>query len=221
MSGPRLSELRLWASHEESVLTVLRSALIQLQTYWPDDGEVKLNRELYACFLRVNVENNRSGGLFTNGVLISDSRNPPRSDTKGKPPEHKLPDLQVLYMDHQATDALESVRSFAIECKRLGLPPISDRSLSTQYVSNGVRRFIDGEWKYGNGVASGAMVGYVESGTPSDIVPKVNRALERLNAPALTLPGTSGEELTEMDHTLQRPFAISPFRLVHLWIDKS
>ncbi len=71
----------------------------------------------------------------------------------------------------------------------------------------------------GKDVATGSMVGYVESLTPKEIVAEVNGVLTQLGVSALTLPPGVDGSLTEMDHSFGRPFAISPFRLVHLWID--
>lgn len=220
MNAPRLSEVSQWKHLEREILSVLRSALVRLRRCWPDGEEPKLNRVLYACFLTVNRENYDAGGTYTNAVPILESRNSPRSDTEGMASEGKLPDLQVKYMDHQATDALDCVRSFTIECKRLGQPPDNSASLSSKYVSEGVCRFVDSEWSYGYGSASGAMVGYIESGTPSQLAPRVNRALEKRSMPALQLPAPSSNSVTEMDHRLDRPFPIRRFRLVHLWVEK-
>ena len=90
---------------------------------------------------------------------------------------------------------------------------------NVRYVDDGVRRFLDLEWQYGKDVATGAMVGYVESLTPEEIIVEVNGALDRLGVSALTLPPRIGSPLIEMEHSFDRPFEISPFQLVHLWTD--
>jgi hypothetical protein len=111
------------------------------------------------------------------------------------------------------------VRNFAIECKRLGSPSSPGWNFNTRYVGDGVRRFTDCEWRYGADVASGAMVGYVESQTPREIIADVNEALTELGVSPLTIPFATDNWITEMEHSMDRPFEVNLFRLVHLWID--
>ena len=220
MSGPPLiSDLPLWEQHEQRVLAVLRSALHRFRANRVQGGESKLNRELYFCLREVNKENRESGGPWIDEQLVYEGRNPPTPDTEDSPSERKIPDLQWGYENHQEADARRSVRSFAIECKRLGTPTPSGWAFNVHYVDDGVRRFADLTWRYGKDVASGAMAGYVESMTAEAIVAEVNGTLDELGVQALALPSGADGPLTEMEHSFGRPFAISPFRLVHLWID--
>lgn len=220
MSGPLITDLPLWERHEQRVLTIVRSALHRLRTESPQGDELKLNRELYGCILDVNWENKRSGSdAWFDHPPACDGLNPPTPETQGAESERKRPDLQWMYIDHQAQDARRSVRSFTIECKRLATPRSSGWALNVHYVSAGVDRFADGRWRYGNGVASGAMVGYVESLTTEQIIVGVNGALKKLQMPLLALPSRVDGPLTEMEHSFDRSFDISPFRLIHLWID--
>lgn len=220
MNGPLISSLSLWERHEQRVLAILRSALVRLSTRNPEGNELELNRELYLCILEVNGENKESGSdAWFDYPPTPDGRNSPTPDTQGSPSERKIPDLQWGYFDHQATDWHHGVRSFVIECKRLGTPSSSGRAFNVQYVDDGVRRFVDLQWRYGKDVATGAMVGYVESLTMAKIVADVNLALNRLGVPALALPAGMVGPLIQMQHRLDRPFEITPFRLVHLWVD--
>ena len=214
MSRPLISDLPLWERHEQRVLAILRSALRRLRTKRPEGDELKLNRELYLCILDVIREN-----MWFDYPPVPEGRNPPTPDTEDSASERKIPDLSWGYIDHQEQDPRRSVRNFVIECKRLGSPSRSGRKFNVHYVCDGVRRFADLEWQYGKDVATGSMVGYVESLTPKEIVAEVNGVLTQLGVSALTLPPGPGGSLTEMEHSFGRPFAISPFRLVHLWID--
>lgn len=218
MSGPLISGLPLWERHEQRVLAILHSALHLLRTKEPEGHEPKLNRDLYLCILRVNRENHASGGPVFDFPPILDGRNPPTPDTEDSASERKLPDLSWRYIDHQEPDPHRSVRAFAIECKRLGSPSSSGWNFNLRYATDGVRRFTDPDSGYGRDVASGAMVGYVESLTFEQIVAEVNEVLTQFGVPPLALPPADGP-LTEMDHSFARPFPISPFRLAHLWID--
>ena len=220
MSGPLISDLPLWERHEQRVLAVLRSALRRLCAQGIQGDEDKLNRELYFLLREVNKENEASGNdLWLDEMPIREARNPPTPDTEDSASEKKIPDLQWRYEDHQEPDARRSERTFVIECKRLGAPSSAGWKFNDHYVDDGVRRFAHPEWRYGNGVASGAMAGYVQSMTLEGIVADVNRALDLLKVPTLTLLQVAGDPLTETDHSFDRPFKISPFRLVHLWID--
>ena len=220
MSGPLISDLPLWERHEKRVLATLRSTLHRLRATRPEGGdELKLNRELYFCILEANKENYEHGHSWFDYPPLLDARNPPTPDTEDSASERKMPDLSWGYMDHQERDPRRSVRNFTIECKRLGSPSKSGWNFNSHYVEDGVRRFTDPEWRYGASVATGSMVGYVESLTPGRILSEVNEALGCLGVPALVLPPRLDDPLTEIDHSFPRPFAISPFRLVHLWID--
>lgn len=221
MSRPLLSDLPLWERHEQRVLSILRSALVRLRSKEPKGDELKLNRALYFCILEVNNENRQSGDSWLDYPPLLEGRNPPTPETEGLATERKIPDLQWSYIDHQASDPRCGVRTFAIECKRLGSRSGAGAILSLRYVDDGVRRFVDLEWQYGKDVATGAMVGYVESLTSIGLVMEVNKRLNHLCLPSLTLRQESEDRLTEMEHFLDRSFELTPFRLVHLWIDIS
>ncbi len=219
MSGPLISDLPLWENHERRVLAILRSALDRLRSTTTEGGEPELNRKLYLCILEVNRENRKLNDLWFDYPPVFEGRNPPTPDTEDSASERKIPDLQWGYIDHQAIDPRRCIRNFVIECKRLGSPSGSGWKFNAHYVDDGVRRFIDPEWQYGKDVATGAMVGYVESLTPEEIVVDVNGALDRLGVSALALPPRTGNPLIEVEHSFGRPFEISPFQLVHLWTD--
>ena len=219
MSGPLITDLPLWERHVQRVLNILRSALLRLRADNPGANELTLNRELYLCMLDVNAQNQKSGGSYFDHGPVPEGQNPPTPETEDSPSERKVPDLRWEYIDHQAADGRSGVRSFTIECKRLGSPSNSGWAFNLHYVKDGVRRYVDPDSRYGSGAATGAMVGYVESLTPPQIVTEVNQTLKSLSLPKLSQLQSTSNSLTEMEHSLKRPFEVSPFRLVHLWID--
>jgi len=218
VTGPRIPDLPSWEQYEQRVLAILRSSLHRLRVQRPEGDERTLNREFYFCILDAIRDHIESGGSLDQ-LPFYEAQNPPTPDTEDSASEQKIPDLSWRYMDHQERDPRRSVRSFAIECKRLGSPSRAGWNFNLHYVRDGVRRFIDCEWQYGRDVASGAMVGYIESLPPEEIVAEVNRELIQMEVPALDLPEGAHGSLAEMAHSFSRPFPLSPFRLVHLWID--
>jgi len=220
VNGPLITKLPLWERHEQRVLGVLRTALSRMRNTSHRGDERALNRQLHGLLRQVNKENTDSDSdLWVEQMPILEARNPPTPHTRGLPSENKIPDLQWRYEDHQEKNPLLSERVFVIECKRLDNSPSRGSKLSRLYVDKGVLRFAHTDWRYGKDVASGAMVGYVESHTLQNIVAAVNRKLIHHQMPPLTLPQPARSPLTEMKHTFDRSFAISPFRLIHLWID--
>lgn len=202
------------------MLEVLRSALHRLRINAPaDSGELNLNRELYFCMIDVNEGNRDLGKDCLEGSPASDAPNQPTPGTQGSASERKRPDIQWSYVDHLEPNARRRKRTFVVECKLLGSPSESGRRYNVQYVSDGVVRFADPDWRYGMDVATGAMVGYIKSLGPSRIVAEVNSALSLHGISALALPHGAVGPLIELEHSFVRPFDISPFRLVHLWID--
>ena len=214
MSGPLITDLPLWERHVERVLENLRSALLCLRANTPQGDELKLNRELYLCMLEVNAANQKSGDFYFEHGPIPEGQNPPTPETEDSASERKIPDLRWEYIDHRSSDGRRGVRSFTIECKRLWCQASSGR-----YVKEGVCRFVSPDSRYGNGVAAGAMVGYIESLTLLQIVAQVNTTLQSLSLPTLSKPSRPSSALIEMEHLLSRPFKVSPFRLLHFWID--
>lgn len=220
MNGPRILDLPLWKRHEQRVLEVLRSALTRLcESGIANNGELDLNRELYFCMIDVNEENRDSGGDCLDGSPVLDAPNQPTPDTEGSASERKKPDLQWSYMDQQELDPRRRRRSFVIECKLLGSPSESGRKYNDQYVSDGIIRFVHPDWRYGMDVDTGAMVGYIRSLEPQQILAEINSALASNSIALLTPRSSAATSLIELEHSLNRSFGFSPFRLVHLWID--
>ena len=144
---------------------------------------------------------------------------PPAAAASNASSNRSLPDLQWQIVDDQAPSARRGVRSFVVECKLLGARSSTGRNLNRLYVTDGVRRFASTKRQYGRDVRTGAMVGYMQSSTPGQILAGVNAALRREGIVALALPTNANLRPIVMGHGFDRPFKITPFRLFHFWID--
>ena len=219
MTQPRLSRIPLWQRHAETVLEIVRDALLLLSAHHIVGSETDFNRELYNCILRANRARYERGLRVLDVPINYEARNPPSPETKGMSSENKIPDFHCGYIDHQEPDPLRSARYFAIECKRLGRPTRSGWAFNKNYINNGVKRFVSPDWRYGKDVADGAMVGYMESMTPDELVVQVNSVAASLNIPPLERSSGYEKPLHELMHILNRDFPVTPFTLWHVWIE--
>lgn len=215
---PRLTEVDLWRNHELRVQAVLQDALLLLDRD-PGDDEPALNRKLYMCVLQANRARQVRGQEAFDYPPEYEARNAPTPDTEGKPAENKIPDFAWRYLDPDVEDSRRSSRDYHVECKRLGATTPSGWDLNRNYVANGVNRFRDDEFRYGKDVATGAMVGYIESMTPDDVLDEVNAAARDLGFPEVDHVSTHSDRLLEHECLLTRRFPVSPFRISHLWVE--
>lgn len=88
---------------------------------------------------------------------------------------------------------------FAFECKRLRIPYSSRMQSNTgEYVgANGMMRFITG--KYGKGLTSGGMIGYIMDGNLRAAVPSVKKAIDKNRTDLCLVFGSS------LDSSSMRP----------------
>ena len=208
----------LWVTRQARCLSIIERALSMLREA---DGlaetEVELNRQLYFCLLTASRE------LYPDDVLspIMESNNQPDSDDEaGARREQKRPDFQWIYQDRYESDPQRSSKQFVVECKRLGKPPRSDWVLNANYSDKGIRRFCDPEWAYAKQAPSGAMLGYWQSMDGKDVLREVNEGCHRRLIPDIVIVGPWVHKgISKFEHDLKRPFPISPFKLLHLWID--
>jgi hypothetical protein len=228
MMQPRISRLSIWERHEKRVIEILLIALSKLQnrislaqSKAEYKSEVDLNRELYFCLLEANQVRWEIGEGFDHPP-IGEGKNPPNPDDEQRAVrEDKIPDFLWGFIDHTELDPKRSAHYFVIECKRLGKPPRSDWVLNTNYVQNGIRRFITEEHAYAKGEQSGAMVGYIQSMELDEILNEVSNAASIASIPILTIPIKTWNEqaITMLEHSLTRPFSPSTFSLKHYWVD--
>jgi hypothetical protein len=223
MGQPLLSHLNLWKRHELRVLAVLEQALSILcaKTNLPR-SEIELNRELYFCLLiaNENLWKMRVGGF--DHPPTSESKNQPDIDDDARAKrENKIPDFHWAFIDHAADDPRRGAHDFIIECKRLGSPPRSDWVLNENYVQNGIMRFVRPEHGYAKNEASGAMVGYIESMQPDEILTEVNAAALTAEVAAIPYPqaGWQIDGVSHLEHQAGRLPPESTLALRHLWVD--
>ena len=208
----------LWAARKAKCLSIIECALslLQAENDLPS-AEVDLNRRLYFCLLEA------SRSLYPNDLVapIYESNNQPDSDDVARASrECKRPDFQWVYLDRYEPNPHHSSKQFVLECKRLGVPTRRDWVFNINYANNGIQRFLDPTWGYGRRAPSGAMVGYWQSMDEIDLLHEVNDACRNQSIPALILVGSwECGGITKFEHSLNRPFELSPFKLYHLWID--
>ena len=213
MARLRLSQIDLWQQHASAVMNVLRRAA-DLMIAGGDRGlEPDLNRQLLLYLHQATRDLEQQGAYVPSTYPMLEAQNQPAPSTKGASSEDKRPDLQWGYRDSQIPDSMDAIRTFYIECKRIGTA-----SLDPLYVKEGVWRFIDKIWSYGRNVTDGAMVGYVEGKGPDSALMRVNAASASAGVPTLTQVSEYGAR-RELGHELIRNFEKSPFRLYHVWID--
>ena len=217
-SGPHLLSLHLWVKCETRCLSILVRALLMLrQSRSLPETETDLNRLLYFCLLKASRE------LYPENELAPtpECNNQPDPDDEARAKrEQKRPDFQWIYLDRYEADPMRSSKQFVVECKRLGKPPRANWVLNLNYTNHGIQRFKDPKHAYAKRFPSGAMVGYWQSMKAEQVLEEVNKECHKSDLPDLILMGnwTTGG-VSRLDHTFERPFDVSPFRLGHLWID--
>jgi hypothetical protein len=217
-SGPSLLSLRLWVKCETRCLSILERALVLLRnSQGHSQPEIELNRRLYFCLLTASRE------LFPESDLapVQECNNQPDPDDEARAKrEQKRPDFQWIFLDRYEADPERSSKQFVVECKRLGNPPRPNWVLNLNYANHGIKRFKDPIHAYAKRFPSAAMVGYWQSMEAAEVLEEVNEESQKSDLPHLLLTGSwKSGGVSHLEHTFERPFDISPFRLMHLWID--
>jgi hypothetical protein len=217
--GPSLRSCSLWARQETRFLNVIRRALEILRANRPHPAaEVDLNRLLYFALLESSRE------LDPKGILPPPTQEacnqPDPDDTTRAAREAKRPDFQWGFFDLHEPDVRRSAKQFVVECKRLGDSGRKDWVLNENYVAHGVARFVLREWSYAQRFPSALMIGYWRNMDIATILTEVNCAATAHSLPILeSHPDNQlGSRVNELEHALDRPFPISPFRLRHWWV---
>jgi hypothetical protein len=217
-TGPRLLSRKFWTKHQDRCLSTVERALVLLsQTDNLPESEVDLNRLLHFCLLRANRE------LYPKNEIApsTECNNQPDPDDETRMKrEQKRPDFQWIFLDRYETDPLRSSRQFVVECKRIGTALRTDWMFNKNYTNHGIERFRETEWAYAKGAASGAMVGYWQSMDADDVLAEVHQEVRAKSFPDLIVLGTwKLADVSRLEHSFERTFQVSPFRLHHLWID--
>lgn len=237
MTGLDLLSVDLWSSFVERVQEVICAGLVRLAADAPANGfgtscENDLNRELFFRVRRIAVE--QKVGLFAaiprpelsrehtwSLAPVYEANNQPSPDDPERTPrEAKRPDFQWNFQDDQAEDLDRATRTYVVECKRLG-QALGTWILNVNYVTQGVRRFVDASHLYGKDDDGGGMIGYVQSMDVDAIWAEVAQELAVGGFAALPMlgPHPGSTVLHSASHDLTRVDASSPFRLYHFWVD--
>jgi hypothetical protein len=217
-SGPPLKSRRLWAKRKDKCVAILERALLGLreEKHLPE-AEVDLNRKLYWCLLSATQE------LYPKDDIppTPECNNQPDPDDQSREArEQKRPDFQWIFRDHYEPDPHRSSKQFVVECKRLGKSSRADRVFNLNYVNHGINRFRDEQWAYAKRFPDGAMVGYWQSMEAKEILKEVNAECRNKSLQDLGLIGAwSLGGISRLEHSFDRSFDISPFKLCHLWVD--
>lgn len=215
MTRPRLSSIR-WAEHERRCLMVLRAALTLLSEQTTGPGEDDINRDLYFCIRSATHAAAHDGAILP--PVVYEGRNPPAaSDERRASREYKVPDFYWSLTDDLA-EPTDSWKYFVIECKRLAPSERRDWVYTQQYVANGILRFISPGHAYGKDMEAGAMVGYLQSLSIADALADVNAHAAGSKVSELVLSRRDEERAADLEHRLERDFAVTPYRLSHLWV---
>ena len=218
MSRPNLFTLDTWGHHENSVLEVFHCALLRLaaESELPE-REDELSRKLLSHVRSENYRLIDEGRGRQSNFYYECANQPVVEDKERAGREWKRPDFTCGLVDAQAGVDL----FFVLECKRLGRPSSSGWILNENYTNYGVLRFVDPDWGYGEGAASGAMIGYVQTMSQDDILKEVNAYAAKIDVPTIRNEADNWIErgVTRLNQRLDRSTSPSPFRLEHLWID--
>jgi len=216
MTALQLTSLNLWGDFESLCTGLLRDALTDLAGDPSGTSENDLNRGLYRAIVRASHRFAQQAEIPPS-VVVPEGRNPPAAtDDERVAREHKIPDLYWAYIDPLVEDPNEAAQQFVVECKRLA-NPTRDWIYTSEYVDSGVARFVTIEHSYGKGMASGAMVGYLQDIPIDDALREVNARTKTHSIPPLVLNARVGDTEADLGHDLVRSFAQSPFHLTHVW----
>lgn len=219
-----LSALDFWVKREDRILEILQEALklLQAENALPK-SENGLNRELNRCILKANFELVNKGRGLDRRPFYDAPNQPSVDDETRAARENKRPDFQWSLYDDLARDPRQAYLEYVVECKRLGSPSSPSWVLNKNYVTDGICRFRDPDHGYGEGVRSGAMVGYVQSMELSLVLKEVNRSCldnKVLKLIELTQDGWQEGSVSRLEQQLQRPKVLPvAFCLRHLWLD--
>lgn len=216
----------LWKRHVECVLRVISGALKRLRKrynlpYREEDVDRFLyfdTREEYAKL----PYDKRPNGFH----LSPKSENTPSKESDiGEKWTLTKPDFKWRLCNNLATTPDELTMDFDIESKRLGKPTSPGWILNREYVEKGIARFILATHRYGNGVDSGLMIGYIQTMIPMDILKEVNQHItgkDKNNIPLLSFREEDFEKnkiAQTSQFIINRCFPPPCFTLYHLWID--
>ena len=90
-------------------------------------------------------------------------------------------------------------------------------------LTQGIVRFGRSSHRYGAFSSWGVMIGYLQNSDHNTVLSEVSRHIAAERDPPLTVlvPGQSVWQpvTSRLEHCFDRPFAATPFRSLHLWVD--
>ncbi len=214
MNQPLISKLNTWERKEKEILALLISALNFLSLIpLHDQSEPAINRKLYWAL-------RRQAARPSYFVMCEANNQPSDEEVTEKERERKRPDIQILWKDTLEQDPLKCQREYIIECKRLGRP-MASRIFTSEYVMNGIKRFVAKSHGYAKGCSSGTMVGYIQNMELQDILKEVNATSSLIPLPPLVLiDNWNIKGVSQLEQFLERlEIEPSQFYLKHLWAD--
>lgn len=224
MSAISLANAVTWNKLERSVLEVFSMALdrLVLETEIPQ-SEHYLNHKLFwrAREALLSIQKTRPESILFFGIIVEANSQPVPDDEARASRLGKRPDFLCLLANPQASTVEDAQVTYYIECKRLGKPE-GNWKLNQNYSDNGINRFVHKSWEYAKGCQSGAMIGYVESMTPDDILTEVNQSATGNGFPSLRLAANNwavGQTSRLRQAALHRGCLPNQFVLQHLWVD--
>lgn len=220
------SPQNLWARYEQMVLEVFSLSLqaLRSEVNLPID-EDPISAVLALKTREVNFSLNKKG----RGLPFPPNWEKPipplsRKDL-GLGKKKKRPDFTCPFRNHAVQTHEKAYLDYHIECKRLGAPTSPNWDLNKNYVLKGIIRFSNSDYGYGQGTASGAMIGYVQNMDLDSILGEVNTCIKRnkkLQLPLIDFSQASfdNQGLANTSQKLKRKtHSPSSFDLRHLWID--
>lgn len=221
MTRPRLSTALTWEKFQHSVLSVFTESLRRLAARQElPRSEEPINFELLMVSRDVLFEKVQAGTCLS-FLIFSDIPNQPETDDTAESRRlKKRPDFKCAITDEHAQDAGRYQVYYVVECKRLGQAE-QNWVLNENYCEHGMLRFIRTEHGYAKTSASAAMVGYLQSMTPDEVLEEVNTHAATKNIPSLVRAASAwaAKDVTVLSNRVVRDDAQTALDLNHLWLD--
>jgi hypothetical protein len=220
LAKPKITDKPIWNQYESRIIELFISALklLRKEVLTNMHVEDEISQRLYICLRRANFELNKQDRGLDNQPFFNTPIQPYSENVILNPPK---PDFQCQLNDKYAINDEESVLYYHIECKRLGFPTSPSWRLNTNYVVNGICRFIQKKHSYGLNCKSGLMIGYIQNMTYNEIFYEVNLENNNHAIPIMNLfvDNWDSAGLNTLEHQFDREIEITPFTLFHLWVD--
>lgn len=216
----------MWAKHEQLVLEVFIYALeiLREEANLPDD-EDDISEVLALKTRQANFSLNQKNRGLPFPPEWEKPIQPKSNADLGHSKKRKRPDFSCSFRNYSAQNHEEAWLDYHLECKRLGKPSSPGYYLNKNYVNEGIIRFVDPQYRYGEGTNSGAMIGYVQNMDTDDILKEINETIQGNTKYKISLimfsgNGLDNEEVAKTSQKFSRKYVFpSFFHLCHIWVD--